>query len=377
MTGPAPALLRPADYLDPAVLAEERERLFARCWHLAGLVRDLPAADDWRLVTVAGAEVILQNVGDEIRGFSNVCPHRFAALRRGPSGNGPLRCPYHLWSFDRDGVPEAVPFRADLTLEACRQHRLDRWSVERCGALVFVARRPDRPLADWLGAAFAPLAALSCGIGREVEQVEQDIAANWKVILQNTVEFDHAFGVHPATFAPMVARPLTLEERPAPPPHLAYRTIMRTPEPRHRGERLVAALFARAALPPLEGYLHYTLFPSATIGTTGNRQIALVRYQPVAPGVTSAEARLFLAEIPGLTAAEQAILDRVVPVDVAFTRQLLAEDRQICETVQRGLANAPAGMPGCLMPGERLVERFQRSWRAEMGRDRDCCPPPS
>lgn len=360
-----PNRLGPRDYTDQAILATERERIFRSHWHFVGLDRDIPEPESWFLTKVAGTEIIIQRVaGGELRAFVNVCPHRYNALVNAPQGRGRLRCGYHLWSFDGEGVPAQVPLRAGLELEACRTAALSlrRWSIERCGALVFVAERPERPLTDFLGPLAAELARLSEGLGPEVLRFSQDIAANWKVILQNTVEFDHAFGVHPETFAAMVERPLQVVPHDAVAPHIAYHTRMKPRDGLKPIERRIEDIFARSVIPQVQGYTHATLFPSSTIGTTANRIFALIRYQPLAPDRTHAEYRLFISQIAGLTAVEQAILDRVIPVDVAFTQRLLEEDRQICESVQRGLTNAPADLAGTLMPGEGLVGRFQQYW---------------
>lgn len=357
--------LGPRDYTDPAVLAAERERIFHSHWHLAGLARDLPEVESWFLCEIAGTGIIVQRTAaDELRAFVNVCPHRYNALVEAETGRGRLRCGYHLWSFDGDGVPALVPLRPGITLEACQTAALSlrRWSVARCGALIFVAERPDRPLADFLGPLTGELAALSEGLGPEVLRFSQDLATNWKVVLQNTVEFDHAFGVHPETFAAMVERPLDVVAHDSAPPHIAYHAVMKPRTGLKPIERRIEEIFARSVIQQAQGYTHATLFPSSTIGTTANRIFALIRYQPLAADRTRAEYRLFISRIVDLTAVEQAILDRVVPADVAFTQRLLEEDRRICESVQRGLANAPADLPGILMPGEALVARFQQYW---------------
>jgi phenylpropionate dioxygenase-like ring-hydroxylating dioxygenase large terminal subunit len=362
--------LKPNDYLDPAVLATERKHIFRNHWHLVGLVRDLPHTDDWCLVPIAGTEVILQNVGnDDIRGFTNTCPHRFSAIRTETKGNGALRCPYHMWAFDSDGMPSAVPLRGDVVLDACRseERRLDRWSVERCGELLFVAHAPKQSLAEFLGPLLEPLAIISNGLGEELDNTEQDIAANWKIILQNTIEFDHSFSVHPETFAPMVERPLKLVELDAPRPHIAYIASMRQADTTKPALRRIDDIFARCILPPHDGYAHWTLFPSSTLGTTRNRQFALIFYQPTAINHTRAKIRIFATRIAALSPADRVILDKVMAGDLAFTRRLLDEDKRICETVHRGLTNAPAELGGCLMPGERLVGKWQEYWREAMG----------
>ena len=362
---PAPNKLGPRDYKDLTILARERERVFRPNWHLVGLLRDIAEAESWFLTEVADTEVIVQHLGDgALRAFVNVCPHRFNALVRAPTGRGRLRCGYHLWSFDGDGVPAQVPLRAGIALETCQTAALSlrQWSVARCGDLIFVAEQPDKTLEAFLGPLFEELSAISLGLGAEVFEFSQDIAANWKIILQNTVEFDHAFGVHPETFATMVERPLQVVPHDATPPHIAYHTLMKPRDGLKPIERRIDDLFARSVIPRAEGYTHATLFPSATVGTTANRIFALIRYQPLSPDRTRATYRLFVSKIEGLTAVEQAILDRVIPADVAFTQRLLEEDRQICESVQRGIANAPDDLAGILMPGECLVSRFQNYW---------------
>lgn len=361
-------LLRPADYRDPAIFVAELERIFGCAWHLVGLRRDLTRHEDYRLVTVGRREIVLQNFSGEIHAFANVCPHRYGALRTSASGNGALRCPYHLWSFGADGLPAAVPHRGDCPLEHYRtgQFALDRWTVDFAGEFIFIAHRPGQELRAFLGPLFERLATLSRGLGEEIDGVDQNIAANWKIILQNTVEFDHAFSVHAETFATLVERPLQLCDDGVPAPHIAYRAAMRKGPETKPAERRVDGIFARSAIPYEAGYRHYLLFPGTTIGATGNRHFALVTYQPVEPRLTRARCRIFAPQIADLTPVEKAILDQVMPRDIAFTRRLLEEDRTICETVQRGVDNAPEGMAGTLLPGEALVRRFQEFYCAAM-----------
>ncbi len=357
--------LSPIDYRDSAILVQEHERIFRKHWHFVGLRRDLAEPEAWFLTQVAGTEIIVQHLGDgALRAFVNVCPHRFNALVSTTSGRGRLRCGYHLWSFDGEGLPAHVPLRAGVALKTCQTSALSlrQWSVGCCGDMIFVAEQPATTLDAFLGPLGEDLSAISQGLGDEVLEFSQDIAANWKVILQHTIEFDHAFGVHPETFAAMVERPLQVIPHKTAPPHIAYHTLMKPREGLKPIERRIDDIFARSTIPRADGYAHATLFPSATVGTTSNRIFALIRYQPLSPERTRATYRLFVSKIEGLTAVERAILDRVVPADVAFTQRLLEEDRQICESVQRGIANAPEDLAGILMPGEYLVSRFQHYW---------------
>jgi phenylpropionate dioxygenase-like ring-hydroxylating dioxygenase large terminal subunit len=362
--------LVPEDYLDPAVLEIERERILFCQWHIVGLSRDLPNTDDWRVIKIAGTELILQNVGDgEFRAFTNVCPHRFNAIRQSPMGNGALRCSYHFWSFDRDGAVKKVSRHDDDTHVMCQTHtRLEQWSLELCGEWIFVSRKPLQSLKEFLGSYYLELGTLSRGLGKEIESFEQEVAANWKLLLENTMEFDHINAVHPETFAPLWPKPASSVEVETHLPHMSYLAKFTPPDLTKSSIRRIEKIFERAVLEPISGHAYWLVSPSATIGRTFNRQIALVTYQPISPDRTLLKARLFIPRLDNVSAADSAILDKVLPLDIAFTHKLLSEDTRICISVQRGLANAPKAMRGCLMPGDKFIRLWRQWWLKAMGR---------
>lgn len=133
---------------------------------------------------VGAVPLVAQNLKGRVVAFRNVCTHRFAVIHGEPSGCGPLRCPYHGWSFDADGVPVGLPFNPtdfQLDAEGRRRLALHPASLARCGRLVFVRVAADGPsLAEELGAdAFARLAALSDAFPRRGEAVATD-QAGWE-----------------------------------------------------------------------------------------------------------------------------------------------------------------------------------------------------
>jgi len=44
-----------------------------------------------------------------LRGFENVCAHRFYPLRTKDKGNGPIRCGFHHWQNSKDGLAVGIP----------------------------------------------------------------------------------------------------------------------------------------------------------------------------------------------------------------------------------------------------------------------------
>jgi glycine betaine catabolism A len=124
----------------------------------------------------------------------------------GPVGSGrfpgAVRCPYHAWTYGLDGTLRAAPF-----LPALRKHRaalsLHRVDVATWGGFVFARLEPPAgpgpadPLEVTLGEIPARVAAYPLADLRTGARLRYDVAANWKVILENYNECYHCGPVHP------------------------------------------------------------------------------------------------------------------------------------------------------------------------------------
>jgi nitrite reductase/ring-hydroxylating ferredoxin subunit len=53
-----------------------------------------------REVVVEDVELVVVNLGGEIRAFANRCPHQGGPLAKGRLEDGVIWCPWHLWQFD-------------------------------------------------------------------------------------------------------------------------------------------------------------------------------------------------------------------------------------------------------------------------------------
>ncbi len=361
MVSPIIPRLLPTHYLEPRQFELEITRLYERAWHLACLQRDVSERDEYVVVRVGRRDVLVQNVGDGLRAFSNVCPHRFSAIRSERRGRAELRCPYHLWTFDHEGIPCGIPHRNGVELHQLQTESLslEKWQLATVGELVFVALDPDRSLTAFLGTLAPRITEFASNFAEEVDTFEHEIRANWKIVIQNTLEFDHAISVHQETFARVVKRPISLEELAATAPNIAYHAAMRDDGRARKMVATIDALFARTAPERIPGYAHILLFPSTTIGTGENRVVSVITYRPTAPDRTEMTARAFLLEIPDLSTDERVLRDAVVSGEITFARKLFEEDRIACESVQRGMEQAPPKMRGVLLPREYLVDRFQ------------------
>jgi len=195
-------------YTDPAVFANEQRAIFDGHWLCAVRSGDIPAAGQFQVVQ-AGLESVLvvrQRDGG-LRAFLNVCRHRGARLCLEESGQATryLRCPYHAWSYDLGGRLAAAPNLArmpDIDREAYGlvPVTLREWLGY---AWVCLAGRPPSFEDTVIGAVTARL-----GSGEAIEayapdelalgqRISYDVAANWKLIVENFMECYHCAPIHP------------------------------------------------------------------------------------------------------------------------------------------------------------------------------------
>ena len=197
------ASLPRAAYWDEEFLDRERRAIFWDQWFYAGRAAELQTEGAFRVLDVAGESVILVRAADGLKAHLNFCRHRGSRLLCGEgTARGAIRCPYHAWAYALDGRLVASPFVAPdaVPLDARRLHRV---GVAEWGGFVFVHLSPERAEREALTLAAQlgpiperlqryPLDRLRVGWSRRY-----DVAANWKVILENYNECYHCAGVHP------------------------------------------------------------------------------------------------------------------------------------------------------------------------------------
>lgn len=188
-------------YTSPAILAEERDRIFARQWNCVGRSAAIARAGDFIVREVAGESIIvLRDRGGELRAFFNVCRHRGTRICQERSGrfSETIQCPYHAWTYATDGRLIGAPHMQDVEGFDRKNYPLHAAAVAESGGFLFVnvAREPE-PFA----VAFAPMierfARYNIGAVRVKHSVRYDVAANWKLVFQNYSECLHCPTIHP------------------------------------------------------------------------------------------------------------------------------------------------------------------------------------
>jgi len=196
-------------FTDPEILDLERQRVFEQCWIYAGHESEIPQAGDFRSRQVAGRPVILVRGSDgQVRVLLNTCTHRGALVCLQPAGNAKsFQCPYHAWTFSNHGELIGVPGDDAYSVAFDRQELALAQAprVESYRGFIFIGFNPHlEGLVDYLAGAreYLDLVCDQSEVGMEVVAGTQlySMRANWKLLVENSIDGYHAPITHQRYF---------------------------------------------------------------------------------------------------------------------------------------------------------------------------------
>jgi len=196
----AASLLPPRVYHDPDVLRFELAEWFTKGWLCIGREEDIALKGQYVLIKLLDENVIVvRDQQANVRAFFNFCRHRGATLVTEQSGRIPrFQCPYHAWVYDLDGSLHMPRF-----VDVLENFDLDEWglvpvAVDTWQGFIFLNLDGSAgPLADYLADMVGYFDRFDLGALRRGAQIEYDVRANWKAIIENYSECYHCPGVHP------------------------------------------------------------------------------------------------------------------------------------------------------------------------------------
>lgn len=354
---PAPIIpLEGRYYQDPEILAREWERIFHPSWLLAGRAAEAGAPGAYFTVAIGPESILVVRGRDRrLRAFHNLCRHRGSRLCDAGQGRfpGAIVCPYHGWSYALDGSLRAAPkVGPDHAVSAAAPSL---YPVEAANWEGFVFVRLEgggEDLAAQLGVQAErvrpyPLAGLRVGARHE-----REVAANWKILVENFAECYHCPGVHPelADFVPFY-RTGEVDDTGDEPPEFREGVVTATASGTTR-RPLFPALRGR----PRQRYHADLVLPNLFLYLFPDYVCARTLW-PLAPGRTRVISE-WLFE-PGVLDGDAGDIDDAVQ----FLDHLGEQDWQVCERVQQGVASR-AYTGGFLLEQEAGVAEFDR-WYLE------------
>jgi len=347
-------LLRPEHYTTPAHLQLEIEKLFLPAWQFVAVKSELPRDGDFITLEMFDRPLLIRNFAGTFVAFENVCAHRHCQLTTLPSGHSPtLRCQYHGWEYDQTGrtarIPDARCFRP-----WDREHsHLNRYRLEECGDLLFVALNENLPsLRDWLGPMFDTMKSDFALPEFQCHWIwEYEAACNWKVPAENTLESYHVPALHQkfyGNFYPSEERSVHVLT-----PEYTQLTYLSDT----RMEAWQARLRRWSGGTPRNEYVHRHIHPNLIVMTTDTYN-CLWTYQPLTPRQVRIRFRAFA--LRGLNRDPITRLGTWVNARLGkrSTLQIHLEDLDVYPAQQRGLEASTH--PGVIGTREERIYTFQK-----------------
>ncbi|MGQ3048131.1 MAG: RHO alpha subunit C-terminal catalytic domain-containing protein [Niveispirillum sp.] len=214
-----------------------------------------------------------------------------------------------------------------------------------CGGFLFRRQTHDvPPLTDWLGPLADRLSLLSTALDSPVASDSTEFAANWKILVENTLDDFHGSTVHPQTIHPAVdadwRRHLHTDRFG---PHSRSQWKLSDPTAVWWDKLITRGHLRRFAVQDL--YDHCFIFPDLYVASFHGTMVIVHHVMPLAVDRTRLEWRTFL---PAASDDAKAASFRrgLVSMLAASARQVIDEDRPLCEQVQQ--ARIAATGPGIL-----------------------------
>ena len=356
-----------SSYTDPAAFAREQELIFESRWLCAARSGDIPDPGQFQVVQAGRESVLVVRQPDGgLRGFLNVCRHRGARLCMEESGQVSryLRCAYHAWSYELGGRLAAAPNLARMTDIDRDEYGLVPVALREWLGYAWVCLASEPPsfqgtvcgaVADRLGSTQAieayQLDALAVG-----RRISYDVAANWKLIVENFMECYHCATIHPelTSVLPEFAGGYAAQYYVGHGAAFADRAAGFTVDG--------SAGFAR--LPGVTGdqdrrYFAITIRPQVFVNLVPDHVI-LHRMIPLSPARTTVICDWLFD--PGVVASGQDLSNSVELFD-----RVNRQDFDACERTQPSMNSRAYSRGGVLVPSEHHITEFHSWVHAQLG----------
>jgi p-cumate 2,3-dioxygenase subunit alpha len=199
----------------PDVFAEEHRKIFDHNWLYVGHESEIANPGDYVRRRVGGRPIFMVRgvKTGNVNVFHNSCTHRGAVVCRQDQGNAKVfQCFYHAWTFDSEGklsgVPDREAYGGTLDWEGLALKSVAR--VESYRGFVFCCFDPDVVgLVEYLAGAKDYLDLIIDAAPADMEIVrgtnEYGMDANWKLLVENSIDGYHAVSTHDTYFKYLVA----------------------------------------------------------------------------------------------------------------------------------------------------------------------------
>ena len=357
-------------YHDPEFLEAEKRAFLRAAPQVVCHESEIAEPGEWRTLEYLGESIIVIRGDDgQVRAFSNVCRHRGSRLVDGEAGcSKVLTCPYHAWSYARDGRLVGVPHRGEYPGLQTERLSLFPVALEKWRGFLFMTLKPGAPSVAEMMAPYEDEVAPYCfeelrAIGRVTLRPRP---LNWKTIADNYSDHLHIPVGHPG-LTRLFARNYRIEaqrhvdrmegdlvEKPSDnPSERAYQDFL--PEAEH-----LPASHRRK-------WLYYKLFPNVAFDIYPD-QVDFMQFLPVSSTET------VIREISYALPDDRREMRAARYLNWRINRKVNAEDTGLITRVQLGM-QSPTYVAGPLGTSEVCLRSFATKLRRMIPEARLESPP--
>jgi phenylpropionate dioxygenase-like ring-hydroxylating dioxygenase large terminal subunit len=345
-------------YFDPEFFEAEKNAFLRAAAQVVCHENEIPQPGDWRTIEYLGESVIVIRGDDgEARAFSNVCRHRGSRLVDGTGGCAKvLTCPYHAWSYARDGWLVGVPHRHEYPGLRTEDHGLFPVVLENWRGFLFVTLEPGAASVAEMMAPYADEVALYRfeelqAIGRVTLRPRP---LNWKTIADNYSDHLHIPVGHPG-LTRLFARNYRIETQ----AHVdRMEGDLVEKDSANPSERAYQRYLPRVEHLPQSHqrkWLYYKLFPNVAFDIYPD-QVDFMQFLPVSATET------VIREISYALPDDRREMKAARHLNWRINRRVNAEDTELITRVQLGM-QSPAYVAGPLGTSEVCLRSFARKLR--------------
>jgi phenylpropionate dioxygenase-like ring-hydroxylating dioxygenase large terminal subunit len=358
-------------YHDPEFFEAEKKAFLRRAPQVVCHESEIANPGEWRTLEYLGESVIVIRGDDgEVRAFSNVCRHRGSRVVDGVAGcDKVLQCPYHAWSYGRDGRLVGVPHRNEYPGLRTEELGLVPVGIENWRGFLFVTMEPGALSVAEMMAPYEdeiePYRFRDLRVLGRVTVRHRNL--NWKTLCDNYSDGLHIPVGHPG-LTRLFARSYRIEAKPhvdkmegdlvekisANPSERAYQKYL--PEADHLPES------------HRRKWLYYKLFPNIAFDIYPD-QVDFMQFIPL----TSTTAQL--REISYALPDSRREMKAVRYLNWRINRRVNAEDTELITRVQLGM-QSPTYKAGPLGTNEVCLRSFAQKLRKMIPEARLESPPP-
>ena len=329
-------------YSDEAVYQLEKAQIFHGDWVFVCAERQLPKPGDYFSLTIAEEPVVVVRGSDEqLRALSNVCRHRGTLLKdEGVGHTKQFVCPYHAWAYQNDGKLIGVPYAEEGEVNKAK-HCLPQFALEVWQGLVFVnLDGKAQPLAK----RFAPIERYLSIYGYSRFNVHypgttEHWQCNWKLAMENAMESYHLFKVHRKTLETVTPTKQAF--------YLEGGSNWSLTGGRYTDTSGMLTKWLVGEGSPVDRHYVLVSLPPSLVGILSSDSFAWINVDP--SGATECTVRLGTLSTQGSVSQSEA----------EFIATFFAEDKMICERVQKGMRSTHS-RGGSLIDMERVVVDFHQ-----------------